>query len=115
MIRRPPRSTRTDTLFPYTTLFRSSVLLGSGLAPLLTDQRFLAGIAHRPHHRAQIGSFGIKYKTTAQLRVRLQRALLLTSPHFLAKIGSCHDRTSKRLTSTYYTDTCMPHSATTTQ
>src|SRR3546814_9225630 len=26
MIRRPPRSTRTDTLFPYTTLFRSNVL-----------------------------------------------------------------------------------------
>src|SRR3546814_18645924 len=24
MVRRPPRSTRTDTLFPYTTLFRSS-------------------------------------------------------------------------------------------
>src|SRR3546814_2215044 len=28
MIRRPPRSTRTDTLFPYTTLFRSG--LGEG-------------------------------------------------------------------------------------
>src|SRR3546814_6194972 len=26
MIRRPPRSTRTDTLFPYTTLFRSPLL-----------------------------------------------------------------------------------------
>src|SRR3546814_18267805 len=26
MIRRPPRSTRTDTLFPYTTLFLSSLL-----------------------------------------------------------------------------------------
>src|SRR3546814_3897153 len=26
MIRRPPRSTRTDTLFPYTTLFRSSAI-----------------------------------------------------------------------------------------
>src|SRR3546814_1752989 len=26
MIRRPPRSTRTDTLFPYTTLFRSRVV-----------------------------------------------------------------------------------------
>src|SRR3546814_13615950 len=26
MIRRPPRSTRTDTLFPYTTLFRSCLL-----------------------------------------------------------------------------------------
>src|SRR3546814_8680540 len=35
MIRRPPRSTRTDTLFPYTTLFRS-ILGGSlfyGVAP----------------------------------------------------------------------------------
>src|SRR3546814_5537362 len=34
MIRRPPRSTRTDTLFPYTTLFRSLVLhmLGFPLA-----------------------------------------------------------------------------------
>src|SRR3546814_16503168 len=27
MIRRPPRSTRTDTLFPYTTLFRSAIRL----------------------------------------------------------------------------------------
>src|SRR3546814_6615495 len=27
MIRRPPRSTRTDTLFPYTTLFRSNPIL----------------------------------------------------------------------------------------
>src|SRR3546814_12637127 len=27
MIRRPPRATRTDTLFPYTTLFRSSLSL----------------------------------------------------------------------------------------
>src|SRR3546814_8055565 len=30
MIRRPPRSTRTDTLFPYTTLFRSKVVLAPG-------------------------------------------------------------------------------------
>src|SRR3546814_10834177 len=30
MIRRPPRSTRTDTLFPYTTLFRSE-LVAAGL------------------------------------------------------------------------------------
>src|SRR3546814_1594039 len=29
MIRRPPRSTRTDTLFPYTTLFRSSATFSS--------------------------------------------------------------------------------------
>src|SRR3546814_20249164 len=30
MIRRPPRSTRTDTLFPYTTLFRSAAYLSIG-------------------------------------------------------------------------------------
>src|SRR3546814_3715937 len=29
MIRRPPRSTRTDTLFPYTTLFRSTILVNN--------------------------------------------------------------------------------------
>src|SRR3546814_7075606 len=29
MIRRPPRSTRTDTLFPYTTLFRSRDAIGA--------------------------------------------------------------------------------------
>src|SRR3546814_8920004 len=29
MIRRPPRSTRTDTLFPYTTLFRSAEIVAS--------------------------------------------------------------------------------------
>src|SRR3546814_1105322 len=32
MIRRPPRSTRTDTLFPYTTLFRSTYVDGVYLA-----------------------------------------------------------------------------------
>src|SRR3546814_20501655 len=36
MIRRPPRSTRTDTLFPYTTLFRSGLMTATilgGIAP----------------------------------------------------------------------------------
>src|SRR3546814_19179339 len=40
MIRRPPRSTRTYTLFPYTTLFRSarcSMKIPSGLQPLIDD------------------------------------------------------------------------------
>src|SRR3546814_5723590 len=31
MIRRPPRSTRTDTLFPYTTLFRSRLVVRKGM------------------------------------------------------------------------------------
>src|SRR3546814_9178364 len=33
MIRRPPRSTRTDTLFPYTTLFRSLAARAAAAAP----------------------------------------------------------------------------------
>src|SRR3546814_3890682 len=38
MIRRPPRSTRTDTLFPYTTLFRSA-----GAATLAFEQALFRG------------------------------------------------------------------------
>src|SRR3546814_10049393 len=49
MIRRPPRSTRTDTLFPYTTLFRSIEALlvrnaGAGRLDFTTDAP--AGVAH---------------------------------------------------------------------
>src|SRR3546814_1916798 len=44
MIRRPPRSTRTDTLFPYTTLFRSD--------------DFLVDLA-RQHHLGDFGGHGV--------------------------------------------------------
>src|SRR3546814_6042593 len=37
MIRRPPRSTRTDTLFPYTTLFRSARCQGFVSSPIRED------------------------------------------------------------------------------
>src|SRR3546814_5152544 len=45
MIRRPPRSTRTDTLFPYTTLFRSvdrlleSLVIGEAAGQRQDDER----------------------------------------------------------------------------
>src|SRR3546814_1098819 len=56
MIRRPPRSTRTDTLFPYTTLFRSAVdgvavddaVLGAQVLVLAVV--VLVGF-HHPHRR----------------------------------------------------------------
>src|SRR3546814_9984461 len=48
MIRRPPRSTRTDTLFPYTTLFRSlagDALLSDRIRGLtMTPSRFGNGL-----------------------------------------------------------------------
>src|SRR3546814_15993817 len=48
MIRRPPRSTRTDTLFPYTTLFRSVGHCGECHSPrnllgAVEDDRALSG------------------------------------------------------------------------
>src|SRR3546814_6035420 len=71
MIRRPPRSTRTDTLFPYTTLFRSfgkrvmaalqlfvdpSQRLASDTVEAQQGRRFRQ---HRPEHdRGQNGSCG---------------------------------------------------------
>src|SRR3546814_3232892 len=43
MIRRPPRSTRTDTLFPYTTLFRSHAYGRRGVAPVVLIERHAGG------------------------------------------------------------------------
>src|SRR3546814_13681627 len=40
MLRRPPRSTRTDTLFPYTTLFRSNPQAGMRYAVRFTAPEF---------------------------------------------------------------------------
>src|SRR3546814_20841881 len=50
MIRRPPRSTRTDTLFPYTTLFRSHVLCDKSFR-ILNKQH--ARDQDQKRHRAQ--------------------------------------------------------------
>src|SRR3546814_5060241 len=54
MIRRPPRSTRTDTLFPYTTLFRSQLLSeGIVLASVSTFYRRLRAIGQTTPRRLQ--------------------------------------------------------------
>src|SRR3546814_16379043 len=47
MIRRPPRSTRTDTLFPYTTLFRSGVVLAPVYPTIISVM--LSAMPHRQH------------------------------------------------------------------
>src|SRR3546814_6223761 len=68
MVRRPPRSTRTDTLFPYTTLFRS-LPVGGGLPRLLLAARPRPGAGRgagqgalprgfRPGRRHRIGRRG---------------------------------------------------------
>src|SRR3546814_6141116 len=57
MIRRPPRSTRTDTLFPYTTLFRSPEVARNDVyklreLPLPLVQRLLGLLALRDIDKA---------------------------------------------------------------
>src|SRR3546814_5454182 len=64
MIRRPPRSTRTDTLFPYTTLFRSQFKPGSDtpstgysiLQPRLEVDPDSAGASRSEEHTSELQS-----------------------------------------------------------
>src|SRR3546814_6633290 len=71
MIRRPPRSTRTDTLFPYTTLFRSArVHHGLRLEPDL-GARLDRGAQHIPGrklHHAAIGDQTARLRPLARPR-----------------------------------------------
>src|SRR3546814_12560980 len=60
MIRRPPRSTRTDTLFPYTTLFRSVLFAGmdvEGIAEIdrHRDRGMGVGFGNATLNVAQVG------------------------------------------------------------
>src|SRR3546814_19728135 len=50
MIRRPPRSTRTDTLFPYTTLFRSAVLDEIDIGAAVEAAHAVIGLAECGQH-----------------------------------------------------------------
>src|SRR3546814_5849417 len=67
MIRRPPRSTRTDTLFPYTTLFRScdyiaampSNLYGPGDNFDLNSSHVLPALIRKAHEAKQAGAASI--------------------------------------------------------
>src|SRR3546814_10230583 len=47
MIRRPPRSTRTDTLFPYTTLFRSVLLRCRGVSHIASTASFTESVSQK--------------------------------------------------------------------
>src|SRR3546814_12971868 len=73
MIRRPPRSTRTDTLFPYTTLFRACRC--SMREVTMTDHRY-ADRAHRwrPVYSRHARGYGAMHD-------RIRRALLRDEPH----------------------------------
>src|SRR3546814_17800913 len=59
MFRRPPRSTRTDTLFPYTTLFRSPDRCVSGIVDVFGEDGSACPTQHAQCGETDIGFFGL--------------------------------------------------------
>src|SRR3546814_16521956 len=80
MQRLPPRSTRTDTLFPYTTLFRSTSSHVSALAMVCSQS--LASRRQRPSHA--------KVRSTTQRRGRTSNPLAASERLTICKVQRPH-------------------------
>src|SRR3546814_4644082 len=118
MLRRPPRSTRTDTLFPYTTLFRSLLRAGAGVHGRVPDARAAdravpepdrAGLwaeqldprqlpraggvcaQRRAHRAAAVGDTGHGHRGALASQLRRRARLAVAGPrHRVAEIGRAH-------------------------
>src|SRR3546814_2607733 len=120
MIRRPPKSTRTDTLFPYTTLFRSIPLTAVFYAP----DYYGSGQYAQYFGMTEGGPWAKRAKVAAD-ELNPQEADLLAAAlassgkemegHFhqlaLELIGDRIDRKSTRLNSSHLCATRMPSSS----
>src|SRR3546814_4905679 len=102
MIRRPPRSTRTDTLFPYTTLFRSISFRPSGCTPPLARASPVVLAAH-PRLGGAMGFLGSAGGTdgfhlpTAIFRWTVRICRRNGGGVYLRIARDCTDRPSQRL------------------
>src|SRR3546814_15795296 len=96
MVRRPPRSTRTDTLFPYTTLFRSAdpdtalriILKGTGLTYQRDGNIFVVkavGHASQAAPAASANAYGDEIVVTAQKKVESIQDVPISVSAFSAK------------------------------
>src|SRR3546814_2904349 len=94
MIRRPPRSTRTDTLFPYTTLFRSVLFGGTidakapdGGGALTIDTKgsydiAAFGAARSEEHTSELQSLmRISYAVFCLKKKKQQQKMTITKIH----------------------------------
>src|SRR6056297_3854979 len=76
MIRRPPRSTRTDTLFPYTTLFRSGTVRdGRNTAVRIRRGRRWRPVQRLPRSRARCCSRSEEHTSELQSLRRISYAV----------------------------------------
>src|SRR3546814_16720743 len=100
MIRRPPRSTRTDTLFPYTTLFRSAGWLTLADAEQTESPcRVRRRRSLRPRHCATLGQqFDSSASHGSPLAVYTQSVFPLDLPeHLGVRLMSRQRRSSSTL------------------
>src|SRR3546814_5758920 len=90
MIRRPPRSTRTDTLFPYTTLFRSV----AGGWPSVVDPEVAVTGQSTPVHQDH-GSNELFRKTRSEEHTsELQSLMRISYAVFCLKKKNTHPKTN---------------------
>src|SRR3546814_14775306 len=100
MIRRPPRSTRTDTLFPYTTLFRSDVVRrGEHVSGLAIDDDQLSFT----QHAARIAQTDDRRDAEAACEDRgmRQRAAIFGNERGDVQLREQEDRKSTRMNSSH--------------
>src|SRR3546814_11579154 len=71
MIRRPPRSTRTDPLFPYTTLFLSGMVLGFGAGTAYLTYVYTGGTPWLAIDHLRFGMIGMPVSLVAMVVVSL--------------------------------------------
>src|SRR3546814_6587806 len=91
MIRRPPRSTRTDTLFPYTTLFRSRIAWAQVADALAAEAapRIAFGADQEPPQHRRCGSRSEEHTSELQSLMRISYAVF------------CLKTKTKQITCTY--------------
>src|SRR3546814_8843506 len=102
MIRRPPRSTRTDTLFPYTTLFRSCSIDVRRRFPAASQSRPQARSAARRDSGPGRGSRSEEHTSELQSLMRISYAVFcLKKKKFTNQKQHC-DYHNKATTRLYY-------------
>src|SRR3546814_5536166 len=117
MIRRPPRSTRTDTLFPYTTLFRSLeealAVAGQHLAGELAGRQALESgrrIAEPVADRQQLEARSEEHTSELQSLMRISYAVFcLKKKTTKVRMRKIDDRYPTNTFQTYYKSRGQPH------
>src|SRR3546814_4121150 len=122
MIRRPPRSTRTDTLFPYTTLFRSDIPedTRAALAQRIEEKPELQHGIRSEEHTSELQSLmRISYAVFCLKKTNQNNIAVVKKPDKYYKNTTKHSPhytlTHQRIKRTDAITSCAPNTPTTTQ